>query len=272
MAACCTEAPVCALAAHSFGFVETFDQCSTEAPDGHAREVEVRLVSGVIAARLTLTGKETVDHVRRAVTGGFPAALLHGARLLDPRATFAELGVEHGASLTLVRRAFTWDGALSGRNAALEDDGRTARRAASYWHAVLVASQPARRFALRVLDNAGDWGGAVELGFTSAAPCDLPAELPATADRLPGSWVVDNTGDLRVDGLAASSPREAGWNARDLQPGDLVAVEATHCGTLRVEVNGKVVLEYAAAIPATEDLYPAVGLFGKTRAVELLDH
>lgn len=268
MAACCTEAPVCAHRA-----VRSFDECSTEAHrDGHAREVEVRLVSGDVVARLTVAGSETVDQVRRAVTGG-PAALLHGSQLLEPRGcTLAELGVGHGASLTLVRRAFTWDGAVSGRNAALEGDGRTVRRSASYWHAVLVAAQPTRRFVLRVLDNAGDWSGAAELGFTSSAPCDLPAELPATADRLSGSWVVDNTGDLRVDGLAASSLRETGWSARDLQPGDLLAVEATNCGTLRVEVNGKVALEYSAAIPATEDLYPAVGLFGKTRAVELLDY
>lgn len=235
-------------------------------------EVEVRLMSGGVAATLRLDLSETVDGLCRQVSphGG---RILHGTQVLDPRATLAICGLRSGVVLTFVRSS-PWEGCRLGRHARLsEEDGRTVRRCESYNDALVVARRPGRAFRVRLVDNQGDWFGGVELGFTSLGPSDLPDRLPArVAEGLLRSWVLDHKADLLIDAVKPDWFRstadiiQEGWSS-----GDTIACTASDVGDLCVDLNGERALALDARIPPEMELYPLVGVYGRANAVELLD-
>lgn len=143
-----------------------------------------------------------------------------------------------------------WDATVHGPNARVSADGRQAARWNGFCEAVIVGANPARCFRFRVTQTEAPYSGGAEVGF---APGPLAAPLPESATMLAGSWVF-GFGNF--------------WPAR-LQVGDVVQCSAMN-GSLQVKVNDVVVVECAACPPNDTVIYPVVGLYGRTQAVELL--
>lgn len=249
---------------------------SSEKPGEELIDVEVRLLSGSLAARLRPSSADSVESLRRAAGGAelrsVPTQLVLGARVLCPSETLRGAGISAGATLTLVRRAFSWEAAAMGRHCELQlrDGRRTVRRSLSFDNAVVVARSPARFFRFRVLETDAFWSGAAELGFTALAPSQ--DSLPDVARVLPKSWVLACNGKLFVDGCVQERwqvPR-VNWTEA-WAPGDVVTCSMAEGGEFRIEVNGTLAMEAALGIAATPELFPVIGVYGKTLAVELLD-
>lgn len=237
-------------------------------------DLEIIFVSGALAASLSAVPvTDSVASVTRAASSaGPPGQLLYGAQVLDPRQTLQAYGINTGATLTLVRRSFTWDGARFGKQAVLsrEAGGVVARRTQSFCHAVVAAAWAGREIRIRILETS-HWSGAVELGFTATAPDDLPGELPAEARDLPLSWIMGNSGNVLVNGVGLKAPTPRGNWTTEWRPGDVATCTATDAGWFRVDVNGALAMSVPADIPTDIQIYPVVGVYGKTTAIELLD-
>lgn len=224
-------------------------------------------MSGDVLGSLRLDQDEEVRSILQELGGG-AGCLLLGARVLEPGASLAEEGLKTGDVLTLVRAAFSWEGARLGRLVSLEEDGRTAKRTGSFGEALIIAVQPARSFRLRVVDSSAQWSGAMELGFTACSPAELPAELPRRAHLLDRSWVRGHSGCPYILGrsLEALPTVKVDWNA-----GDVVTCSATAAGDLCIQASGEEVSLLPLEIPPDLALFPVVNLYGRTTALQLLD-
>lgn len=248
---------------------------SRRPPPGPPIDVEVRLISGELAASLRVPSTDTVASVRLKATGGRAAGkLLHGGSVLDMQSTLAMAGVVQGASLTLVRSSYSWEGMRRGLKVKLDEDGRTIRRNDDFWNAVVVGPAPSRSFRFKVVDNSGAWSGAVELGFTAAAAEELPEVLPKNAWELPKSWIISSSSNLIIDGVGVREPETPGKFQRIQEswaPMDIVQVMVNDAEHIQILANGHLCAEFSAGIRPDVELYPVIGLYGKTTSLELID-
>lgn len=230
-------------------------------------EVEVRLMSGDVLARLRLAADAEVRTVLQQ-SGAGAGSILLGGRVLQSGASLAQECVKSGDVLTFVRAVFSWDGARLGRLVRLDEDGRTAKRTASFGEALVIASYPSRFFRVRVIDSSAQWSGAMELGFTACCPVELPVELPRRAHLVHRSWVRGHSGCPYI--LGRSLEGEPSVNV-DWGEGEIVVCSVTQSGELRIETRGQNVAVLPLEIPPDLVLYPLVNLYGQTTALELLD-
>mmetsp|Transcript_94237 Transcript_94237/g.218926 ORF Transcript_94237/g.218926 Transcript_94237/m.218926 type:complete len:267 (-) Transcript_94237:16-816(-) len=208
--------------------------------------------------------------------------LLNNSKLDAEAPSLQSAGIKHGSVLTLVlQKRRLWSEPLLGVNARLgeeSDDGVVVTRANGFFYkAVVIARYPASHFRVRVIDNTGRWSGALELGFTATHPDHLEGRIPADLANLPECFAVTHSGSLY--GLETHTVLQ-NWN-EDLRPNDVVKVavlnaglgagaDGTEAAEFVVEVDG-VVKVRAALAHAAPELYPVVGVYGKTKAVELLE-
>lgn len=160
-----------------------------------------------------------------------------------------------------------WNRALHGPFAEISANGRLARRnnsLAEDW-AVVVAARPSRSFSFRVVETS-HYRGAVEVGFSEGLPAST-LSLRCDASWLPRSWVFGGDGRFYHNGSSTGQ-----WWAQQpaLGIGALVRCEA-FCDRLQVTVDGALVANQAVLMPEHLELYPVVGLYGQTAAVELVD-
>lgn len=239
-------------------------------------DIEVRLLSGELTASLRVLSTDTVASVRLKSTGGRAAGkLLYGSSVLDMRSSLEQAGVPSGATLTLIRSSYSWEGMKRGQKAKVDEDGRTVRRHDDFWNAVVVGPAASRSFQFRVVDNSGAWSGAVELGFTAATPEELPEVLPKNAWELPKSWIISSSSNLIIDGVGVREPEGVACKFQRIQeawaPMDVIQVMVDDAEQIQITANGNLCAEFNAGIRSEVELYPVIGLYGKTTALELID-
>jgi len=141
---------------------------------------------------------------------------------------------------------------------------------------VLVGAGPlwprggARRFSVRI--EALRRGERLDIGVTSLSPWEQLSRAHrqvAFAEDLLSSWVVESSG-LLVGSHAGLRIRDSRWDARQLCVGDVVGVEVSESGELRLEVNGELRASWRAQIPKEARVYPVVDLFEGSPCLSLL--
>lgn len=246
---------------------------------------EVRLAfSGLPVARVQLKPWSTVSELERIVAASrtWPPGARHlflGARALESSSWLADVGVREGSVVTVACAALRWHDKAKGMHAELSEDGLTAKRRDGQFkfnHAVLISNGPVREFRFQVLDSSARFAGGLELGFTSVAPEELLelGEVPHSAVCLRHAWICDCHGELHAyTGSFHALDMDFGeqdWDPERLRTGDIVTCRALVDGRLQIEINGHEVGNWEAGIANDIDLYPVVGLFGKTTAIRLI--
>lgn len=242
-------------------------------------DFEVRLLSGEVAAKLYMSPEETVGRALTAALAEspWPAAtgqLCFEGKKLSPGATLRSSGIVDGSVLHLLRVPCYWHKENCGELAEIDNDGLTVRRRGHFSKAVVVASVPTRAFRIQILNMEMSWSGGVELGFCASPPEELPPVLPEELASLPKSWASGNDACLTVNEGIRSRRNSWKWmdgvnSNENIKVGDVVTCRVDD-GFLRITVNETVVADWPARIPEDVDVYPAVGLYGTTQAIQML--
>jgi len=175
--------------------------------------------------------------------------------------------------------ALRWESNPLSRNIVLSSDGRTASfdgvRKGGYAF-VSTAEPPSIESGYgfevqiaRIRDGAND---GMAIGFTSTAPEEWPDPLPEGADLLPGNLAFAGYDGQFCSAVCKCEPEwvECPFNTRDLEVDDVVGVQVSHSGTLKVTKNGQVVYT-KSNVHLTGPVYGIVDLIGATDSVRLVN-
>lgn len=250
-------------------------------------EVEVRLAfSGVLVTRSKFRVNDSVGDVQRVVAAarawppGAQQLLLGTQALNDSSMSLASAGVCDGSELLVTCTGLRWHEKVRGAQADISEDGLTVSRRSGHCkfnNSVVIMNGKMRSFRFQVLDTSARFGGGLEVGFSQIPPEDFRDGLPVSAVGLRHAWICDCYGEMHAYGgsfhcLDVDYGQQA-WDPERLKDGDVVVCRATEDGMMQIAVNGRMVANWEANIQPESvgmDLYPVIGLYGKTTSIKLL--
>merc|ERR1719235_2062450 len=119
-------------------------------------------LSGEVMAEMHAMPYETVGQVKSRLAKTLPASSgcryqllsLKNCTVLQDEVTFGDLGLAGTEShlQVIADRSLSWHPKVLGTNAAISEDGRTARRTSSFYEAIVFCAVPSRSCRIRIVE------------------------------------------------------------------------------------------------------------------------
>ncbi|CAK9117335.1 unnamed protein product, partial [Durusdinium trenchii] len=141
-------------------------------------------------------------------------------------------------------------------------------------HGGLIGNEPLARnatsgvyFSVELTKTRSEMMDGLTLGVTTNGPKDLD-EMTDTIDGVQACWTVGYDGQM----YNGKDDRwvDLSWNGRDLHVGDVVTLQVTEAGQMKIFVNHRFVADGHSRIPCAKPLYALVDLIGTADGVRLL--